>query len=116
MVSIAAKIETIAREVYGADGVEYVETAAADIDRLTRDGFAHLPINMAKTQLSLTDDPNVKGAPRGWRLKVREIHVAAGAGFLVALTGKILTMPGLPKEPLAEKLDIDPQGRITGLF
>ena len=113
---IRAKIETIAREIYGADGVEYVETALADIDWLTRDGFGDLPINMAKTQLSLTDDPKVKGAPRGWKLKVREVHVAAGARFLVALTGKILTMPGLPKQPLAEKLDIDSQGRITGLF
>ncbi|MBI3614977.1 MAG: formate--tetrahydrofolate ligase [Candidatus Omnitrophica bacterium] len=113
---IASKIETIAREIYGADGVEYVETASADIERLTRDGFAGLPINMAKTQLSLTDDPKVKGAPRGWKLKVREVRAAAGARFLVALTGKILTMPGLPKSPLAEKLDVDANGRITGLF
>ena len=113
---IAAKIETVARELYGADGVEYVETAQEDIRRLTEIGFAGLPVNMAKTQLSLTDDPKVKGAPRGWKLKVREVHVAAGARFLVALTGKILTMPGLPKSPLAERLDIDPQGRITGLF
>jgi len=113
---IAEKIEMIAREIYGADGVEYLESAAADIERLTRDGFAGLPVNMAKTQLSFTDDPKVKGAPSGWKLKVREVHVAAGARFLVALTGKILTMPGLPKEPLAEKLDIGPDGKITGLF
>jgi formate--tetrahydrofolate ligase len=114
--SIVEKLTTIAREIYGADGVEFVETAAADIERLTREGFAHLPINMAKTQLSFTDDPKVKGAPKGWRLKVRELHVAAGARFLVAMTGKILTMPGLPKEPLAERLDVTPEGRILGLF
>ena len=114
--SIREKIETIAREVYGADGVDFIESALADIERLTREGFGGLPINMAKTQLSLTDDPKVKGAPAGWRLKVREVHVAAGARFLVALTGKILTMPGLPKNPLAERLDITPEGRITGLF
>ena len=113
---IPAKIETIAREIYGADGVEYLETAPADIERLTRQGFAGFPINMAKTQLSMTDDPKVKGAPKGWKLKVREVHVAAGARFLVALTGKILTMPGLPKSPLAERLDIGSDGRITGLF
>ncbi len=113
---IAEKIETIAREIYGADGVEFIETARQDIERLTGMGFGNLPINMAKTQLSLTDDPKVKGAPTGWKLKVREIHVAAGARFLVAMTGKILTMPGLPKEPLAERLDITPDGKITGLF
>lgn len=113
---IKAKIETIAREIYGADGVEYIERASEDIERLTRQGFGDFPINMARTQLSLTDDPKVKGAPRGWKLKVREVRVAAGAGFLLVLTGKILTMPGLPKSPLAEHLDIDAQGRITGLF
>ncbi len=113
---IPAKIEAIAREVYGADGVEYVETAPADIERLTRDGFGGLAINVAKTQLSLSDDPKAKGVPHGWKLKVREVRVAAGAGFLIALTGKILTMPGLPKQPLAERLDITPAGRITGLF
>jgi formate--tetrahydrofolate ligase len=113
---IAQKIEMIAREVYGADGVEFVESAPADIERLTKEGFGNLPVNMAKTQLSLTDDPKVKGAPKGWKLKVREIHAAAGAGFLVALTGKILTMPGLPKAPLAERLDVTDDGRVTGLF
>ena len=71
---------------------------------------------MAKTQLSLSDEPKVKGAPTGWKLKVRQVRVAAGAGFLIALTGKLLTLPGLPKHPLAEKLDIDENGRITGLF
>ena len=113
---IAEKIEMIAREIYGADGVDFVETASSDITRLTKEGFGNLPINMAKTQLSFTDDPKIKGAPKGWRLKVREVHVAAGAGFLVAMTGKILTLPGLPKEPLAQRLDITLDGRITGLF
>lgn len=113
---IQAKIEAIACQIYGADGVEYVGTALEDISGLTRQGFGGLPINMAKTQLSFTDDPKVKAAPRGWRLKVREVRVAAGAGFLLVLTGKILTMPGLPKSPLAERLDIDAEGRITGLF
>ncbi len=113
---IEAKIEAIAREIYGADGVEYVESASADMEWLTRNGFDHLPVNVAKTQLSLTDDPQRKGVPAGWRLKVRQVRVAAGAGFLVALTGKILTLPGLPKHPLAEKLDIGVDGKITGLF
>ncbi|MBI3322390.1 MAG: formate--tetrahydrofolate ligase [Candidatus Omnitrophica bacterium] len=113
---IKAKIEAIAREIYGADGVEYVETAEADIERLTRDGFGGLAINMAKSQLSLSDDPKAKGAPSGWKLKVRQVRVAAGAGFLIVMTGKILGLPGLPKQPLAEKLDIDENGRITGLF
>ena len=114
--SIQQKIETIAREIYGADGVEYSESAPSDIQWLTRHGFDKLPVNVAKTQLSLTDDPQRKGVPMGWKLKVRQIRVAAGAGFLVALTGKILTLPGLPKHPLAEQLDIDANGKVTGLF
>ena len=113
---IAAKIEVIAREIYGADGVEFVETAAKDIERITKAGFSGLPINVAKTQLSLSDDPKRKGVPTGWKLQVREVRVSAGAGFLVALTGKLLTMPGLPKSPLAERLDVDENGRVTGLF
>ncbi|MCM8811966.1 MAG: formate--tetrahydrofolate ligase [Candidatus Omnitrophica bacterium] len=114
--TIQQKLDTIAREIYGADGVECSEEALADIQRLTKQGYAGLPINVAKTQLSLSDDPKQKGVPTGWKLKVRSIRVEAGAGFLLALTGKILTMPGLPKSPLAEKLDIDSEGRITGLF
>ncbi|MBI3323427.1 MAG: formate--tetrahydrofolate ligase [Candidatus Omnitrophica bacterium] len=113
---IRAKIEAIAREVYGADGVEYVESAPQDIERLTNNGFGNLSINMAKTQLSLTDEPKVKGAPTGWKLKVRQVSVAAGARFLIVMTGRILSLPGLPRHPLAEKLDIDENGRITGLF
>jgi len=114
--SIPDKIETIARQVYGADGVEYIDSAPQDIERLTQEGFGKLPINIAKTQLSLADSPSMVGVPKGWKLKVRQIRAAAGAQFLVALTGKILTMPGLPMQPLAERLDIDSEGRITGLF
>lgn len=113
---VEEKIGRIAREIYGADGVEFVESAPRDLEQIKRNGFSGLPINMAKTQLSLTDNPKQKGAPAGWKLQVREIGVAAGAGFLVALTGKILTMPGLPKKPLAEQLDVDDRGRASGLF
>ncbi len=113
---VKEKIERIAREIYGADGVEFIESAPKDLEEIERNGFSGLPINMAKTQLSLSDDPKKKGAPTGWKLQVREIRVAAGAGFLVALTGKILTMPGLPKRPLAEQLDVDENGRASGLF
>lgn len=114
--SIPEKIETIARQVYGAEGVEYAGSAEADMERLTREGFAGLPVNIAKTQLSLSDDPQRVGVPAGWKLSVRQVRVAAGARFLVVLTGKLLTMPGLPKAPLAEQLDIDAEGRIRGLF
>ncbi|MDO8729584.1 MAG: formate--tetrahydrofolate ligase [Candidatus Omnitrophota bacterium] len=113
---VKEKITRIAREIYGADGVEFVESAPKDLEEIERNGFTGLPINMAKTQLSLSDDPKRKGVPAGWTLQVREIRVAAGAGFLVALTGKILTMPGLPKNPLAEQLDVDDNGRASGLF
>jgi formate--tetrahydrofolate ligase len=113
---VEEKITRIAKEIYGADGVEFVESAPRDLEEIKRNGFSGLPINMAKTQLSLTDNPKQKGAPSGWKLQVREIRVAAGAGFLVALTGKILTMPGLPKKPLAEQLDVDDNGRASGLF
>ena len=113
---VEEKIGRIAREIYGADGVEFVESAPRDLEEIKRNGFAGLPINMAKTQLSLTDNPKQKGVPTGWKLQIREIRVAAGAGFLVALTGKILTMPGLPKRPLAEQLDVDDNGRVSGLF
>lgn len=113
--SILEKLEIIARQVYGADGVELLDTAAADIERLTRDGFGTLPINVVRTHLSFTDDPTKRGAPTGWKLKVREVRVAAGAGFLIAITGKIMLMPGLPKSPLAERMDVDDRGRIVGL-
>lgn len=114
--SIEEKIETVARQIYGADGVEFEPPARKEIEQLTRDGFGRLPVNIAKTQLSLSDRPEAVGVPAGWKLKVRQVRVAAGARFLVVLTGKILTMPGLPKRPMAESLDVDARGRIAGLF
>ncbi len=113
---IQEKINIIATEIYGAEGVNYTTRAESDIKTITREGLEKLPINMAKTQLSITDDPNVKGAPRGWRLTVREVRISAGAGFLIPLTGEMMTMPGLPKRPAAENIDIDATGKITGLF
>lgn len=113
---IKEKIEKIAREIYGAEGVVYVGVSEDDIRFLTEFGFDKLPVNMARTHLSLTDDPKVKGAPTGWRLKVREVKVSAGAGFLVALTGELNLMPGMPKLPIAERIDLDDEGRISGLF
>ncbi len=113
---IKDKIDNIAKEIYGAEGVVYVGTSEDDMTFLTENGFDKLPVNMARTHLSFTDDPKIKGAPAGWRLKVREIKVSAGAGFLVALTGELNLMPGMPKVPLAERINIDDDGNITGLF
>lgn len=114
--SIKEKIETIATEIYGADGVEYHGSAENDIERLTDLGFDEVPICMSKTFHSLSDDASRKGAPEGWMLEVTEIYPSAGAGFLVALTGDVLTLPGLPAEPAAAGMDIDPDGTISGLF
>ncbi|MCX7920005.1 MAG: formate--tetrahydrofolate ligase [bacterium] len=113
---ITEKIRIIATEIYGADGVVYTHRAENDINSLNRNGFSSLPICMAKTQLSLSDDQLLKGAPKGWNLTVREVKISAGAGFLVAYTGDIMTMPGLPEHPAAENIDIDANGKITGLF
>ncbi|MEW6228763.1 MAG: formate--tetrahydrofolate ligase [Bacillota bacterium] len=110
------KIETLATEIYGADGVVYVGTAERDIKVIEEQGLGNLPICMAKTQLSLSDDPALRGAPRGWKLNVREVRVSAGAGFIVPLCGQMMTMPGLPTHPAAENVDIDDEGRIVGLF
>jgi formate--tetrahydrofolate ligase len=112
---IKTKIEIIAKEIYGADGVVYVGTASQNIATIEKNGNDKLPICMAKTQLSITDDPKVKGAPKGWRLSVREVRLSAGAGFIVPITGEMSTMPGLPVEPVAEKINIDDKGYITGL-
>jgi len=114
--SIKDKIDTIAREIYRADGVTYSKEARRSIDLLTDMGYGRLPVCIAKTQMSLSDDPALKGAPKGFKLNVREIRVSAGAGFVVALTGSIMTMPGLPKRPAAENIDIDADGNISGLF
>lgn len=110
------KIETIARNVYGAEGVDFTGEAEKEIENLEALGYSHLPICMAKTQYSLSDDPKLLGKPEGFRITVRQIKVFAGAGFVIALTGAIMTMPGLPKVPAAEKIDVDEDGRITGLF
>ena len=113
--SIREKIETIAREIYRADGVDFTPEAEGQMRELEALGFSHLPVCMAKTQYSFSDDPAKLGAPRGFRLTIRELRVSAGAGFLVALTGSIMTMPGLPKAPAAVRIDISPEGEITGL-
>jgi formate--tetrahydrofolate ligase len=109
------KIKTIATELYGAAEVVYEGEAERNIKLIEQSGFGHLPICMAKTQLSITDNPKLKGAPRGWTLKVREVLVSAGAGFVVPVCGQIMLIPGLPAEPAALKMDIDDNGRITGL-
>jgi len=112
---IKKKIEIIAKEIYGADGVVYTGTAPQNIATIEKNGGDKLPICMAKTQLSITDNPKVKGAPKGWMLSVREVRLSAGAGFIVPLTGEMATMPGLPVVPVAEKINIDDNGYITGL-
>jgi formate--tetrahydrofolate ligase len=110
------KIETIARDVYGADGVEFTTQAKNELRQLTDLGFANLPVCMAKTQSSLSDDPKLIGRPRGFVVTVTSARVSAGAGYVVVTTGKIMTMPGLPKRPAALDIDIDEQGNISGLF
>ena len=114
--SIEEKLETICRRIYHADGVVLTPAAQKQARRLTELGFGELPICMAKTQYSFSDDPSLLGAPRGFTVTVRSLKVSAGAGFLVALTGDIMTMPGLPKVPAAERIDVDENGRISGLF
>ena len=114
--SIEEKLETICRRIYHADGVVLTPAAQKQARRLTELGFGELPICMAKTQYSFSDDPSLLGAPRGFTVTVRNLKVSAGAGFLVALTGDIMTMPGLPKVPAAERINGDENGRISGLF
>ncbi|HYH04628.1 MAG TPA: formate--tetrahydrofolate ligase, partial [Bacillota bacterium] len=114
--SLSEKIAAIATRVYGADGVEYSKEAEQALSNLTQLGYGGLPVCIAKTQNSLSDDPKLKGAPTGWRLTVREIRLFAGAGFVVAIAGQMLTMPGLPKEPAADKIDVLEDGTILGLF
>ena len=114
--SIKEKIEAIAKKIYHADGVNFTANAEKQIKTLTELGYDKMPICMAKTQYSFTDDQTKLGAPRGFVITVRNIKVSAGAGFLVALTGEIMTMPGLPKVPAAERIDVDETGKISGLF
>ncbi|MBN2851141.1 MAG: formate--tetrahydrofolate ligase [Clostridia bacterium] len=114
--SIKGKIETVVKEIYGGDGVDFDPAASKTIRSLEKDGFRNLPICMAKTQYSLSDDPTKTGWPKGFRVTVRNARVSAGAGFIVVLTGDIMTMPGLPKVPSAEIIDVDKHGKISGLF
>lgn len=113
---IKEKIYKIATEVYGACGVTYTKEALDDIAKFTSLGFGKLPVNIAKTHLSLTDEPKKKGVPQGWKLKIRNVRIAAGAGFIIPIAGKIELMPGLPERPAAEKIDIDDEGNIKGLI
>ena len=114
--SIKEKINAIATKIYGADGVDYTKEAEKEIANLEKLGFTNFPICMAKTQYSLTDDATKLGRPTGFRITVRQINISAGAGFIVALTGEIMKMPGLPKLPAAERIDVDENGVISGLF
>lgn len=114
-ISIKEKIETVAREIYGADGVSFEGGAEKQIEKLTKLGFDRLPVCIAKTQYSFSDDPAALGAPTGFKIHVRDVKVSAGAGFLVVLTGAIMTMPGLPRVPHAEGMDILEDGTIIGL-
>ena len=110
------KIETVAKEIYGADSVTFDAAAKASLDKLTELGFGNMPVCMAKNQYSLSDDPKKLGRPSGFTVNIREVYVSAGAGFVVAITGTVMTMPGLPKHPAAERIDVNEEGRITGLF
>ena len=114
--SLKEKIETIAKEIYGAEGVNYSDSANKQLAKLEDLGFGNLPVCIAKTQYSLSDNPALLGRPEDFRVDIREAYVSAGAGFVVVLTGAIMTMPGLPKKPAALVIDVEDDGRITGLF
>ena len=114
--TIEDKLNAICTKIYHADGVELTANARKQAAQLEELGFGHLPICMAKTQYSFSDNPSLLGAPSGFTVTVKNLKVSAGAGFIVALTGDIMTMPGLPKKPAAEKIDVDENGKITGLF
>ena len=113
---IVEKIIRISKEIYGAQGVAFAAAAVKQIEKLEKLGFGNLPICMAKNQYSLSDDPTLLGRPKGFTINVREVYVSAGAGFIVVLTGAVMTMPGLPKEPAAYQIDVTNDGVITGLF
>jgi formate--tetrahydrofolate ligase len=114
--SLREKIETIAKKVYGARGVEYDLTASRQLDSYEKNGFGRLPICIAKTHLSISSDPTLKGAPTGWTLPVRQARLSAGAGFVYPICGDMRTMPGLSVAPAAHNIDIDERGQIVGLF
>jgi len=109
------KIETVATGIYGADGADYAPLAAQRLELFEASGFGNLPVCIAKTHLSLSSDPALKGAPTGWRLPVREVRLSAGAGFVYAICGDMRTMPGLSSHPAAENIDIDHNGDVIGL-
>ena len=113
--SLREKIETVARRIYGADGVDYSTAATKQIDNYERNGFGHLPVCIAKTHLSISSDPDLKGAPTGWRLRVREVRASVGAGFVYPICGDMRTMPGLSSSPAAFGMDLDEDGAIVGL-
>jgi formate--tetrahydrofolate ligase len=113
---IREKIEAVAKKIYRADGVVFLNEAEKRIKQIENLKLDKVPVCMAKTQYSFSDDPSLSGAPRGWRLTVRDLKISAGAGFIVVFTGEIMTMPGLPSVPSAEKIDIDSKGKISGLF
>ena len=114
--SIEDKIEAVVKKVYGGDGITVLPNAKKQIDKLTELGFGEYPVCIAKTQYSFSDDPTKLGAPTGFKVTVKNVKISAGAGFIVVLTGDIMTMPGLPKSPAAERIDVDENGKITGLF
>ena len=114
--SLEEKIQAVATKIYHADGVEFTAAAKKQLASIEGLGFGKLPVCMAKTQYSFSDDPSLLGAPRNFRITIKDVKVCSGAGFVVAKTGDIMTMPGLPKVPAAEKIDIDENGVITGLF
>ena len=114
--TIEEKIEAVVKKVYGGDGITVMPAAKKQIESLTALGFDKCPVCIAKTQYSFSDDPTKLGAPDGFKVTVKNVKISAGAGFIVVLTGDILTMPGLPKIPAAEKIDVDENGKITGLF
>jgi formate--tetrahydrofolate ligase len=113
--SFQNKIETLAREIYGAKGVEFDRRAETDMDLLNENGYGHLPICIAKTPKSLSDIPKIKGRPSGFKITVNELRISAGAGFAVVICGNIMTMPGLPKEPAALRIKVLPDGKAVGL-
>ena len=114
--SIEEKINAIVTKIYGGNGAVFTPNAKKEVEKLTSLGFGNMPVCMAKTQYSFSDDPTKLGAPEDFTVTVRSVKVSAGAGFIVALTGDIMTMPGLPKVPAAEKIDVDENGKISGLF
>jgi len=114
--SLREKIETVARRIYGAGGVEYAPAAARQIDAYEHNGYGELPVCIAKTHLSISSDPDLTGAPTGWTLPVQEVRAAVGAGFVCAVCGDVRTMPGLGTHPAAQAIDLDEHGNLVGLF